>query len=159
METVTAIESAKVIDCLKELFVDDGDIEKGIYDKEEADVINQSLEHAIESVEKQSEPVLDKFKAVVEELRADILLTIHNLTGDDPDKVIRFKSPVYLHFIDDNTFTDCRQVDFNGNCKYVRVTDQVHDDFDTTFHELDISALHELFYALNEKDFSVEQMS
>ena len=150
-----SINSNLVVEKLTELLVTDDDIESGIYDKQEATELNTAIEFAIDSVQMRSAPLTNKFTLLAEELRAEILSKIHHLAGDDPEKVIRFKNPVYLHFIDDDTYTDCKQVNFNGDCAYVRYTNGSQKDFEVTLGELDVAGLYELHTALDEGDFRV----
>lgn len=144
-----------VVEKLISLFATNQDIESGIYDKQEATELNKAIDYAIDSVQMRSAPLSNKFTSLADEFRAEILTKIHHLAGDDPEKVVRFKNPVYLHFIDDDNYTDCKQVNFNGDCAYVRYANGSQKYFEVTLGELDVAGLYELHTALDEGDFRV----
>ena len=104
-------------------------------------------------------PLNEKLIQIGNEFRDEIISKVQALIGTGSKKVLRFPGSVYLHFIDDNTYTDLRQIslpiDSEMLFQYERYCDGAVDDFESTLSELDSSALYEVWNALVEKNYKI----
>lgn len=96
---------------------------------------------------------------LLKEYQSTLQHIVESLIGADGKKILRFPSSVYVHFINDNLFTDLRQISSNSDgikLQYEIYSDGAVYDEDATISELDLAGLFEVVLALREENYRVD---
>lgn len=141
------------ITVLSELLVTEQDIQSGLYNSREAEIINKALNEALSAITAQEKPIDERFHQLANEYKAMVEKKIKALFEEGRDVITFSKNSVYLHFIDDNHYTDLQKINKEFELSYHLCTGPFSEPETTTLSELDFSALHELNLALDEKKY------
>lgn len=101
------------------------------------------------------------YNTLTQQFKDAINSTVKKILKKENGVLIRFKESVFIHFISDNVYADCRgiQLGDDGSLTFQveRHQDSGVDEYDEVLEDMDCAAYYEILLALIEKSFVVEK--
>lgn len=101
-----------------------------------------------------------EYSKLSNKFRYSIERTVKKILKKENGVLIRFKESVFIHFITDNVYANCRGIQL-GDDGSLTFQVELHQDagvneYDDVLEDMDCASCYEILLALNEKSFVVE---